>query len=248
MVSMPKQISPVGRPIVRYLDRLVELIEQRREAISAVEADVQTLLSKAFGRITAGAPLRPMAKVAPLVRRLVAAINPDRIYAELGVRSFGRSTFHKSAIQGSDITWQQLFRVEQGDLVFSNIKAWEGAFAVATRDDHGRSGSHRDFTCVPVPGTMTAHYLWYYLQTRNSLDKVQQASPGSADRNRTLGQARLAAIDVPVPPIKAQHWFDRLLSKARQARRIGNGSTPEVDALLSAILREVFGTGYVQAN
>ena len=228
------------RRIVARFDRLQGLIEKRREAIAAVDADLDILLLNAFERVIADAPYRPMSEVAPLVRRLVTEIDPDGIYPELGVRSFGRGTFHKPTIRGSDITWQKLFRVEQGDLVFSNIKAWEGAFAVASEVDHSRYGSHRYLTCVPVTGIMTAQFLWYYLQSREGIEKVQVASPGSADRNRTLGQARLAAIDVPVPAIEAQHWFNRLLAKAHDARRIRKRTAQDVDALSSAMLREAF--------
>lgn len=228
------------RRIVARLDRVAGLIEERRNAVAAADADMQALLCKAFERAVEGAPRRPMADVAPLVRRPVE-VEPDKSYPELGVRSFGRGTFHKPPLQGSQLTWQKLFRVEEGDLVFSNIKAWEGAFAVARSNDHGRVGSHRYLTCVPVADTLAPHFLWYYLQSREGLGKVQVASPGSADRNRTLGQARLQIIEVPVPHIRIQGWFDRLLAKVHHARRIRDGIAQDIGALSSAMLREVFG-------
>lgn len=226
--------------IVARLDRVAELIEERRQVAASAEVELQALLSKAFELAIAGARRHPMAEVAPLVRRPVE-IQPDESYPELGVRSFGRGVFHKPVLQGAQLTWQKLFRVEEGDLVFSNIKAWEGAFAVARPNDHGRVGSHRYLTCVPVADTLAPHFLWYYLQSREGLEKVQAASPGSADRNRTLGQARLQAIEVPVPPIETQRWFDRLQEKAVQIRRIRSEATVAIDTLSSALLREVFG-------
>ena len=242
-VQLPLPPLDEQRRIVAWLNRLQELIEKRREVIAAIDTDLDILLLKAFERIIADAPYRLMSEVAPLVRRRVTEIDPDASYPELGVRSFGRGTFHKPAVQGSDITWQKLFRVENGDLVFSNIKAWEGAFAVASEVDHGRYGSHRYLTCVPVTGIMTAQFLWYYLQSREGIEKVQVASPGSADRNRTLGQARLAAIDVPVPAIDEQHWFNRLLVKAHGVRQIREGTAQNIDSLSSAMLREAFTGG-----
>ena len=239
-VRLPLPPLDAQRRIVARLDRIAELIDKRRQAIAASEADLQTLLSKALECAIHCAPLRSMAEVAPLVRRPVE-IEPDQSYPELGVRSFGRGTFHKPTLQGSQLTWQKLYRVEEGDLVFSNIKAWEGAFAVAGSADHGRVGSHRYLTCVPMAGTMVPHFLCHYLQTREGLDKVQEASPGSADRNRTLGQARLQAIEVPVPPFGTQLWFNRLLTKAHHTKHIRDGTAQDIDALLSAMLREVFG-------
>ena len=206
---------------------------------------MQALLSKAFARIVESAPHRPIAEVAPLVRRPVE-IEPDGLYPELGVRSFGRGTFHKPVLRGSHLSWQKLFRIEKGDLVFSNIKAWEGAFAVAGAADHGRVGSHRYLTCVPNLQLGIANFLWFYLQTSAGLTAVQAASPGSADRNRTLGQAALESIKVPLPPLEIQHWFDRLQAKAREARAIRASTAQDVEALIPAMLHEIF-SGRVEA-
>ena len=227
------------RRIVERLDQVAALVDERRNAIEAAERETRALLLKAFQRAIDGAPLRPMAEVAPLMRRPVE-IDLDASYPELGVRSFGRGTFHKPDLLGADLSWQKLFLVQQGDLVFSNIKAWEGAFAVAGPDDHGRVGSHRYLTCVPTQGLATAEFIWFYLQTSEGLGKVQSASPGSADRNRTLGQGALEAITVPTPPIGRQEWFDRLHAKAREARGIRASTAKDVEARIPAMLHEIF--------
>ncbi|MDQ7777821.1 MAG: hypothetical protein Q4615_19110 [Paracoccus aminovorans] len=226
--------------IVARMDRVAGLVETRARATAAMEADLQAMLAKAFARCIEAAPRRPMSEVAPLIRRPVE-IQPDGAYPELGVRSFGRGTFHKSVLRGGDLSWQKLFGIEKGDLVFSNIKAWEGAFAVAGDDDHGRVGSHRYLTCVPNPETATADFLWFYLQSPEGLSAVQSASPGSADRNRTLGVKRLEAIEVPVPPLETQRWFDRLQAKARRIQSIRAASAQDAEALIPALLHEVFG-------
>lgn len=225
--------------IVHRLDTAAALVEERRRAIDAAERETQALLLKAFQHAIDGAPHRPMTEVAPLVRRPVE-IYLDGTYPELGVRSFGRGTFHKPDLIGAELSWQKPFLVQRGDLVFSNIKAWEGAFAVAGPGDHGRVGSHRYLTCVPAEGIATADFIWFYLQTHEGLGKIQAASPGSADRNRTLGQGALEAITVPAPPIERQHWFDRLKAKAREARAIRASTAQDVEALILAMLHEIF--------
>ena len=239
-MSVPLPSLEEQRRIVDRLDRVAALADERRSAIEAAERETKALLLKAFQRAIHGAPLRPMAEVAPLVRRPVE-IEPTGEYPELGARSFGRGLFHKPTLQGSELTWQKLFRIEEGDLVLSNIKAWEGAFAVAGPDDDGRFGSHRYLTCVPVDGVLSSHFLNFYLQTREGLEKVQAASPGSADRNRTLGQSRLDAITVPVPSLEAQNWFDRIHTKAHEARSIRAKTAGDIEALIPAMLHELFG-------
>ena len=228
------------RRIVARLDHVTRLVEERRRVFAAADRDVDALLRKAFDKATEGADYLPMEQVAPLVRRPVD-VQPDESYPELGVRSFGRGTFHKPALAGSQLTWQRLFRIHEGDLVFSNIKAWEGAIAVAEPEDNNRVGSHRYLTCVPTPGLATARFVCYYLQTLEGSEKVGTASPGSADRNRTLGVKKLAAITVPVPSIEKQCWFDRLQAKVQALRKAHTETSGELDTLIPAMLHEVFG-------
>jgi type I restriction enzyme S subunit len=238
-MTVPLPSIDEQRRIVRRLDIVAALVAERRRAIEAAERETQALLLKAFHCAIDGAPLRPMSEVAPLARRPVE-IDLDGTYPELGVRSFGRGTFHKPDLFGAELSWQKPFLVQEGDLVFSNIKAWEGAFAVAGPDDHGRVGSHRYLTCVPVDGLATAEFIWFYLQTHEGISKVQTASPGSADRNRTLGQSALEAITVPTPPIERQHWFNSIQTKAREARAIRASTAQDVEALIPAMLDEIF--------
>jgi type I restriction enzyme S subunit len=235
-------LPPLGEQqrIVAQLDAAAAAIAARTDSMGGLEAELAATLAAAFNRITRDAPRSTMGEVAPLVRRSVT-IDPDATYPELGVRSFGRGMFAKPYVVGSDVTWQSLFRIEAGDLVFSNIKAWEGAFAVAEAEHAGKHGSHRYLTCVPDASRATAGYLWFYLQSEEGLRRINEASPGSADRNRTLATKRLAAITVPVPPLDAQHWFDRLQAKVRAARVAQAAATVELDALLPALLHDAFG-------
>jgi type I restriction enzyme, S subunit len=234
-------LPPVSeqRRIVARLDAAAAAITAHANRAEAVEAEIAATLAAAFTRITADAPRATMGEVAPLVRRPVI-IEPDAAYPAVGARSFGRGLFAKPDVIGAEVTWQSLYRIETGDLVFSNIKAWEGAFAVAGAEHAGKHGSHRYLTCVPDPDRVTPAYLWYYLQSEDGMRSISEASPGSADRNRTLATKRLAAIDVPVPSLDAQRWFDKLQAKAQAARRAQADAAAELSALLPAMLNEAF--------
>lgn len=226
--------------IVARLDRAAALVQARLATVATAEADLQSLLTKAFHHIAADAPRLPMCEVAPLVRRPVA-IDLDARYPELGVRSFGRGTFHKPELTGSDVGTKKLFSIEPGDLVFNIVFAWEGAVAIAQPADSGRVGSHRFLTCVPLPELVTATFLNFYFQTAEGIEKLRAASPGGAGRNRTLGVQKLEEIAVPVSDGAAQEWFLRLLNRAQELRAIRAASTADIDALLPALLNETFG-------
>lgn len=226
--------------IVARLDRVAGLVAARARAVAAMEADMQAMLAKAFARCIEDAPRRPMADVAPLIRRPVE-IQPDGAYPELGVRSFGRGTFHKPVLPGAEVGTKKLFEIVPDDLVFNIVFAWEGAVAIAQPADSGRVGSHRFLTCVPEPAVATADFLLFYFQSPEGLQRLGEASPGGAGRNRTLGLKKLETIKVPVPPLETQRWFDRLQAKARRIRTIRAASAQDADALIPALLHEVFG-------
>ncbi|WP_415183861.1 restriction endonuclease subunit S [Phaeovulum sp.] len=227
------------RRIVQRLDAVAALVDERRRAIEAAERETQAMLLKAFQRAIDGALLRPMSEVAPLVRRPVAA-DLDGTYPELGVRSFGKGTFHKPDLPGAEVGNKKLFSINAGDLLFNIVFAWEGAVAVAQAEDNGRVGSHRFLSCVPAPDTATVEFLRFYFSTREGLQKLGEASPGGAGRNRTLGLKKLEGLEVPVPSIERQHWFDRLQTMACEARDIRASTGKDVEALIPAMLHQIF--------
>ena len=225
--------------VVRRVARVTRLIERRRQALAASEGDVAALLRKAFEMTIEDANWQRMAEVAPLVRRPVD-IQPDENYLELGVRSFGRGTFHKPPLDGMAVGSKKLFRIEPRDLVFNIVFAWEGAVAIAKADDCGRVGSHRFLTCVPNPKIATVDFLLYFFLSPEGLRVLGDASPGGAGRNRTLGLKKLAEIKVPVPRIEKLRWFDRVEAKARALRAGRTEAEDDVGALIPAMLHEVF--------
>ncbi|QYU68391.1 hypothetical protein J4558_26915 [Leptolyngbya sp. 15MV] len=232
----------VQRQIVARLDAVEARIAKRRNEAEAVGEELAALLAAAFRRIAEDAPRARMADVAPIVRRPVV-IDTDATYREIGARAFGRGLFEKPPLRGDSLTWQKLFLIEEGDLVVSNIKAWEGAFAVADAAHHGAVGSHRYLTSVVDRRRATPGFIWFFLQSPPGIAQMQAASPGSADRNRTLSQDRFAAIEVPLPSLDAQHWFDALQQKARAAREAQAFAAAELEHLMPALLAEAFGSG-----
>jgi len=227
------------RAIVRKLDAASALVDKRRFAIDASELETKAMLLKAFQRAIDGAPHRAMAEVAPLVRRRVE-VEPDKTYMELGVRSFGRGTFHKPGLAGMEVGSKKLFTFESGDLVFNIVFAWEGAVAIAKPEDDGRVGSHRFLTCVTNPDQVAAEFLLFYFRTPEGLQKLGEASPGGAGRNRTLGLKKLEVVEVPIPPIETQRWFNRLQAKSQEIQSIRKRTAVDVDALMPALMHETF--------
>lgn len=238
-VKLPLPPLSEQQAIVARIDALTEKIRYVEEHLDAVERDAEHLVALRFRDTTSNAPLLPIYEVAPVVRRPVE-IRVDASYREIGARSFGKGLFVKPAFDGATVTWQKPVWVKSGDLVFSNIKAWEGAIAVASDAHDGCIASHRYITCVPDPMRATTGFLAYYLLSEDGLEKVGSASPGTADRNRTLSLGNLAKIHVPVPPLASQQSFDRFHAKITALKTLHTSIRAANSALLPATLERVF--------
>lgn len=227
------------RRIVARIEGLAAQIAEARATRAIIADDQKSLLASAYNSIVWNAPSKPLNEVAPLCRR-PALIEAGRDYPQVAVRSFGRGTFHKPPLSGSAITWEKPFMVRSGDILVSNIKAWEGAVAVATDEDDGRYGSHRYLTFVPQEHVATARFVCFHLLTAGGLTEIGEASPGTADRNRTLSVKKFLQISVPVPDYTKQVWFDSLCAQLDNLEAAQKETAAELDALMPSILDRAF--------
>jgi type I restriction enzyme S subunit len=228
------------RSITARLDAAAAAIAKRKASTGVVNSEIEATLRAAFARIVTNAPRSPMRDVAPLVRRAVR-INREALYSEIGVRSFYRGLFTRRTVKGEEFDWQKLFEIKSGDLVFSNLMAWERAIALADDNYHGAVGNHRMLTCEVDSSRATPEFLFYYFTTEDGFRQILSASPGTMVRNKTLSTKLLPGIEVPTPPLEAQQWFNDLQAKARAARRAQADASADLDGLLPAMLHEVFG-------
>jgi type I restriction enzyme S subunit len=174
------------------------------------------------------------------LERRAVDVEPDRMYAEIGVRSFGRGIFDKNPVSGTDLGNKRVFRVEPQDLVISNVFAWEGAIAVASEADAGKIGSHRFMTFVPKDGRIDSSWAAYFFRSQPGLELIRQASPGSAGRNRTLAIDRFGALEIPLPPVDEQRRVARGLDRVASgsgALRKGRARSSEITSALPIAVR-----------
>lgn len=133
------------------------------------------------------------------LRRTAVVVEPGLTYAEIGLRSFGKGVFHKAPVVGSDLGDKRVFVIKPGDLLLSNVFAWEGAIAVAGPGEAGRIGSHRFMTYRPIDNRVDTGWARYFFLSEVGLTLIRGASPGSAGRNRTLGIGAFGSLLIPLP-------------------------------------------------
>lgn len=155
-------------------------------------------------------------EILTLTRRPVE-VHLDESYEEIGIRSFGRGIFHKEPVSGAELGSKRVFRIEPGDLLLSNVFAWEGAVAVAGQKERGKIGSHRFMTYTPVDNRIDTNWASWFFRSEPGLELIRKASPGSAGRNRTLAIDRFEALEIPLPPPDEQRCIAANLDRIETA-------------------------------
>lgn len=183
-------------------------------------------------------------EVLTLTRRPVH-VHLDESYEEIGIRSFGRGVFHKEPLSGAQLGSKRVFRIEPGDLLLSNVFAWEGAVAVAGEGERGKIGSHRFMTYTPVDNRIDTNWASWFFRSEAGLELIRQASPGSAGRNRTLAIDRFEALEIPLPPIDDQRRvagsLDRIKTVSDTVARLAQRAADLSSAIIASSANAAFG-------
>jgi type I restriction enzyme S subunit len=160
------------------------------------------------------------------------------MYRQIGIYSFGKGIIRRPPISGAELSKLRYFEVPANALVLSNIQAWEGAVAVSTEGDAAFIASNRFLSYVPVSGDIDTSYLRYFFLSDSGRPLVQQASPGTMVRNRTLGIKAFEDLKIPLPEISEQRQIASLLDRAYEVVHRIEAREKLLDALLASTLNQ----------
>ncbi|MGH9222842.1 MAG: restriction endonuclease subunit S [Acidimicrobiales bacterium] len=138
------------------------------------------------------------------IERRPVSVDPMQEYELVGVYSWGKGLFHREPKPGAELGNFRFFALNRGDLVLSNIQAWEGAIGVAQASDARAIGTHRFLTYVPVDGRIDSTWAKWFFLSKPGMALIRKSSPGTTMRNRTLAIDRFEALEIPLPPIEEQ--------------------------------------------
>lgn len=236
----------INLPSLKEQQRIVSKIESvktKLELIKELRAEqakeMNNLLFRKYTELVEDAEWLPLKEVASILRREVK-LNEEELYPELGIRCFGKGTFHKPPLTGLEVATKKIFQIKAGDLVFSNVFAWEGGIAVAKAEDNNRYGSHRFISYVADKEKVLGEFLCFHFLSPKGLEDINICSPGGAGRNKTLGLDKLMKIQVPVPNVDLQNEFVELLDKVNAIKNSHRHTEKELNELMPSLLDKAF--------
>jgi type I restriction enzyme, S subunit len=205
--------------IVRFLDhadqRFDRFMRTKKKQL-ALLGEMRRSVTEDALRSTGTASIR-LGVAAEIVERAIDRRRPQ-LYTPVGLFNRGRGIFHKKPTKAADLGDSDFFWIEEDDLVLSGQFAWEGAIALATRDDAGCVASHRYPILRGRPQVVASAVLLAFFKTQFGALLLDQHSRGAAGRNRPLNVSSLLKEKIPIPTLSDQQRITELvLLEARLA-------------------------------
>ena len=212
-------------------DRIAAHLTALGRTSPTIGPNLDALQEILIARAGTGVRRVPIRELMSSTRRWID-IDDGGAYKAIGVRGFGRGMIRYPEAPAEDLSKLRYYPLEPGALIVSNIKAWEGAVCLAETADAGRIASNRFLQYLPTSDAITTTWVEQYLLSAEGIASMSAASPGSADRNRTLSMAAFETIEIPVPAPQVQH----AVVSVAQARRRVQAQQARRDRLAAAIL------------
>jgi type I restriction enzyme S subunit len=158
-------------------------------------------------------------------------------YIALGLYNRGRGLFHKDPQLGKDIKESDFYKVMPRDLIISGQFAWEGAVALAGKSESKCVVSHRYY--LLRDGVIKTEYLLALLMTKFGDHILNEASRGSAGRNRPLNIKILLKEKIRVPSKEVEMKIELLLMKMGLVRNNVKKSIELLEEYKSSLISNV---------
>ncbi|MXW76780.1 MAG: hypothetical protein F4Z58_12235 [Acidimicrobiaceae bacterium] len=174
---------------------------------------------------------------------LDAAADPVEVdaaaqYRIAGVLGFGRGVFERGQITGADTKYARLFRLHQGTLVYSKLKAFEGAIAVVGKAGAGAFVS-QEFPTFRTTPDLDSGYLAHVCRWPLFWETLAEHSRGVGARRERLHPDDLLATEIPLPNIGDQRriaaHLDGVSSTLQRIERLRSVARTKSEALPSAL-------------
>jgi type I restriction enzyme S subunit len=158
-------------------------------------------------------------------------------YRLLGIRLEGQGPFLRETVTGTQTSATRLFRVAEGDFIYSRLFACRGAFGVIHKELDGCYVSGEFPTFVPAPGKVDVEFLKYWFRLPTVIAAVDEDCAGSTPltRNR-FKQNFFVALEIPLPPLPEQRRLvariEELAAQIQEARNLRHQAAEEAEALV----------------
>lgn len=146
------------------------------------------------------------------------AVVPDHEYVILGVQRSGWGFVEREPIKGSDQKFTKLMRLNEDDLVYRTITAFEAPSAVAGPEHAGRFVTPQTFPVFRIDASKLLPTYMSLLTTWPSFhEEMASRCTGTVLRRKTLSVRAFKSIPLTLPSLPEQHRIVDLIGAVDDA-------------------------------
>jgi type I restriction enzyme S subunit len=130
-------------------------------------------------------------------------VEPATSYEIVGVLNRGRGLLYRGPINGTETSYKTLNRIAPGQVVYSRLKAFEGAITV-TPASLGNAYASQEFPTFTCGERLIPDYFALLTTTPRLWDFMQNLSTGMGGRRERVKPKDFLTIKMSLPPLAAQ--------------------------------------------
>ena len=230
--------------LVAKLDKVAGLVGEAKSLQNNVKNEWKTLLVNMAHRLDLSTSEKKDLgwREVKLKEILTAAaepydVDPETSYPNLGIYSFARGAFAKPPIDGASTSAKTLYRVRQGQFIYSRLFAFEGAYTIVPTELGGRfvSGEFPSFDIDAQAAT--PEFLAAFFMNPHVWVGLQAGSLGLGSRRQRVNQKHLVEYKIGLPPLAWQYRIGDIFGKFKSDVE---AEGMDIDTLMPAVLHGVF--------
>lgn len=159
-------------------------------------------------------------------------------FTKIGLFNRGRGLFHKDPSEADEMGDSDFFFVEEGDCIISGQFAWEGAVALADKEDTGCVVSHRYPVIRGKEGVALTEYIYALLCSTHGNFLLNDHSRGAAGRNRPLNIGTLLKEKVAIPDMVTQERVAKAVRKKKEVLKEVKAMKTLLDEYRASLIHE----------
>ncbi|MBL0876387.1 restriction endonuclease subunit S [Serratia nevei] len=175
-----------------------------------------------------------------LIPTLREVKKPSENFLSIGIRSHFKGTFHKDNQDPKKVSVDKLFSVHEGDFIINITFAWEGALAIARKEDNLGYVSHRFPTYTFNKEFIISEFFRYIYILPKFLTYLDLCSPGGAGRNRVLKKIEFLEIEIDRPCLAEQTKIANFLSALDDKIALKKAELDRLKTWKQGLLQQMF--------
>jgi len=140
-------------------------------------------------------------------------VQPDAEYPIAGVYGFGRGVLLRGSVRGSEISAKHLYRTSSGQIMYSRLKAFEGAFALVPSVADGRFVSNEFPTFTVDTERALPEFIALVLARPPAWEQLTKRITGVGARRERLQVPDFLDFELALPSLDEQ---ERIVAATRR--------------------------------